>query len=226
MNQEQKFKSNDEQAAEAQTASPLPPQAGAIPQKGQAPDRLQQFLRRMSIWLGIIVVVFFAGALADHYLRYKPLSEAFTESRSTLDQANQTIGDLQAEKESLEASLSELNDRLKTFENENKALQEKLAMAETHLGLLRLLEDVMNARLALAKEDIEGAQTALVDTPQRLDDLLPRLKAVNSRMAESLPQRLELILSGLERKNLETVEVDLELFSKDLLTIETTSFSE
>lgn len=226
MNQEQRPKPNTEQAAESQEATSLPSQGAAVPQEAQAPDRLGRFLRRMSIWLGIVAIVFFAGAIADHYLRYKPLSQAFSEARSSLDKADQAISDLQGEKETLEARLDEANDRLKTFENENKALKDELAMAETRLSLLRLLIDVSNARLALAQEDSEGAKAALADTPQRLDDLLPSLEAVNPSLAESLPQRLELILSGLERGNLETVEVDLDLFSKDLLSLEAASFGE
>ncbi len=226
MNQEQRPKPNAEQAAEAQEVTHLPPQGAAVPQEAQAPDRLGRFLRRMSIWLGIVVIVFFAGAIADHYLRYKPLSQAFSDARSSLDKADQAISDLQGEKETLEARLNEANDRLKTFENENKALKDELAMAETHLGLLRLLIDVSNARLALAQEDVEGAKAALADTPQRLEELFPSLEAVNPSLTESLPQRLELIHSGLERGNLETVEVDLDLFSKDLLSLEAASFGE
>lgn len=226
MNQDEMAQTTEGATTESVETSQVSPQQKPAPAERQAPDRLQRFLRRMSIWLAILVVVFFAGAITDHYLRYVPLSESFFKTRVALDQANQELSNLQAEVNTLEANLKEADDRLRTLDSENKTLQDELGRAETRLDLLQVLIDINNARLALYQEDIEGAKAALADTPQRLEDLLPRIREVSSNLAESLPQRLNLILSGLERDNLETVQIDLELFTKELLDIESSAFGE
>lgn len=226
MSENEAANAKEEPKTEARESGQITAQQGPVIAAQQGTDRLQRLLRRMSIWLAIVVVVFFAGGVTDHYLRYKPLSDSFVEIRTTLDQANQDIGHLQGEVNSLEASLKAANSRVEALENENKMLQDELASAKTHLNLLQMRTDINNARLALFEEHIEGAKTALADAPQRLDELLPRIDAISPNLAESLPQRLNLILSGLERDNLENVKIDLELFMKDLLEIEAALFGE
>jgi len=183
-------------------------------------DRIQQLLRRASIWLAILLVFFFAGAAADHFLRYKPLSDSLTEARAALDQAQQAVADLQVEIDRMDATLQQNETTIASLESSNKALQERLTRAETRLEIMQVLADVNEARLSLFQEDVERAQTALQDTPQQLEALIPQIEAFGSNLAESLPQRLNLVLSGLERGNLEAVAIDLELFIRDLLEIE------
>ena len=183
-------------------------------------DRAQRVLHRTSVWLGIVAIVFFAGAVADHTLRYRPLSASLSETRTALDRAQQDVADLQAEIDRLNTTLRQSDSRVASLERDNEALREQLANSETRLILMQVLADVNNARLALSQEDVEGAQTALQDTPQRLEELIPQIEAISPNLAGSLPQRLTLILSGLERENLETVNIDMELFIQDLLDIE------
>lgn len=183
-------------------------------------DRIQQLLRRASIWLGILLVVFFAGAAADHFLRYKPLSDSLSETRAALAQAQQDVADLQVEIDRMDQTLQQNETTIASLENSNAALQEQLAKADTRLKLMQVLADVNEARLALSQEEVEDVQTALQDTPQQLEALIPQIEAFGLKLAESLPQRLNLILSGLERGNLESVAIDLELFIRDLLEID------
>jgi hypothetical protein len=92
------------------------------------------------------------------------------------------------------------------------------------LNLIQVVEEVGNARLALSvNDDVEGAKAALLNTPQQLDDLLPYIAGYDTNLAQSMPQRLSLIVSGLER-NPETAQIDLELFTQDLLEIEAALF--
>jgi uncharacterized Zn finger protein len=93
------------------------------------------------------------------------------------------------------------------------------------LKLFQVLDDVSNARLALSSNDVEGAKTALLNTPQRLDALLPHIAVIDASLAQSMPQRLNLIVSGLDRDP-ETAKFDLELFNKDLLEVEAALFNE
>lgn len=106
-----------------------------------------------------------------------------------------------------------------------KPLQTELNTATAHVTLLQVQVDVSNARLALSLNDVEGAKAALSNTQQRLESLVPRIAVFDASLAQSMPQRLGLIVSGLGRDP-ETAKIDLELFSKDLLKIEAALFNE
>jgi len=106
-----------------------------------------------------------------------------------------------------------------------KPLQDELNTTTAHLTLLQVQVDVSNARLALSLNDVEGAKAALSNTQQRLEKLVPRIANFDTGLAQSMPQRLSLIVSGLGRDP-ETAKIDLELFSKDLLKIEAALFTD
>ena len=88
-----------------------------------------------------------------------------------------------------------------------------------------MLVDVSNARVALFLENVEEAKATLVNTQQRLDKLLPRISEYDPALARDMPQRLNLIISGLDRDT-ETAKIDLELITKDLLQIEEAVFGD
>ena len=106
-----------------------------------------------------------------------------------------------------------------------KPLQDELDTTTAHLMLLQVQVDVSNARLALSLNDVEGAKAALSNTQQRLENLVPHIANFDNSLAQSMPQRLSLIVSGLGRDP-GTAKIDLELFSKDLLRIEAALFNE
>ncbi len=145
--------------------------------------RGRRIWRLTLIWLVVVAMAFLIGMTADHFLRYKPVSEALLQTQSELN----------AER--------------------------------IHLELLRVLAEVGNARIALLNDDVPGAKAALTDTSQRLENLLPNIAEFDASLAKSLPQRLFLITSGLDR-DIETVKIDLELFAKDLQAIETAVFGD
>ena len=189
------------------------------------PSRLQQFFRTVLIWLVVIAFAFSAGMVADHFLRYKPLSEANLATRTELDQAQQDLSEKQAGIDRLTILNQDAGDQIAKLENEKKALEDQISLTTTHLELFQVLVDVSNARVALFLENVEEAQTYLVKTQQRLDDLLPRITESDPALAQDLPQRLNLIISGLDRDP-ETAKIDLELITKDLLNIEEALFGD
>ena len=201
------------------------PEGISPPEKEQLlkPGRFPRLLRRVLIWLVILAFIYLAGVMTDEYLRNRPLSEKIAEVQSALDQANQDISNLQAETARLIAANQAASDKIASLESENGKLQNELDAANAHLELLQVLVDVSGARLALFLDDVQAARAALVDTPQRLDNLLPFIKQSDPNLAQSMPQRLNLIITGLDR-DIETVKIDLELFSKDLLQVEATLF--
>lgn len=192
---------------------PAPP-APAKPQMG----RLRRFWRATLIWLAVIAVAFLAGILTFNYMRYKPLDERLVQAQGELSQATQSISDL-------EAKLAVASDKVTALEHDNQALHSELDAAQTHLELLQVLAQVNNARLALVDGDIPGAKAALENTSAQLEALAPRIAEANPALAESMPQRLALILSGLEG-DVETAKVDLELLTGNLLDAETALFGE
>lgn len=197
----------------------------SVKEEKPQPSRLQRFFRKALIWVVIIVITFSAGMAADHFLRYKPLSDTQVETQTALDQALQDLSDMQASIDELTILNQEAAGAITKLENEKKALQDQIETTTTHLELLQVLVDVSNARVALFLDDVEEAKATLVNTQQRLEKLLPSIAEFDPVLAQDMPQRLNLIISGLDRDT-ETVIIDLELITKDLLGIEAAVFGE
>jgi len=178
----------------------------------QPPSPFLRTLRKILIGLVIVAVIFLAGFLTDHFVRYSPLSKELDKSQAELEQANQELSDLQDENDRLTSANDAANDEVADLEAE-------LITAKANLKFYKVLVNVNTARLELFLENIEDAQAALVDTQDNLEDLLPFIEEVDAELALSLPRRLELIVSGLERDP-ETGLIDLELLTKDLLELE------
>jgi septal ring factor EnvC (AmiA/AmiB activator) len=206
---------------------PVPPAsetaAASAKEEKPQPNRLQRFFRKALIWLVIIVIAFSAGMAADHFLRYKPLSEANVATQAELDQAHQDLSDMQAGIDRLNILNQEAEDNIAKLETEKQALQDEIELTKTHLELFQVLVDVSNARVALFLENVDEAKTNLVQTQQRLENILPRIAEFDPALAQDMPQRLNLIISGLDRDT-ETAKIDLELITKDLLNIEEAIF--
>jgi cytoskeletal protein RodZ len=198
-------------------SKPDPVPAPAKPAKPQL-GRFRRFWRTSLIWLAVVAVSFLAGVLIFNFLRYQPLNERLTQTQSELTQSNQNISNL-------EGKLAAASNKVTALENDNQALQSKLDTATTHLELLQALVDVNNARLALVADDVPAAKAALKNTAQQLDSLAPRIAAVDDNLAQSMPQRLALILAGLD-SDIETAKVDLELLTGNLLDVEAALFDE
>ena len=212
----------EEQGESTETLAPvvdLPPESAPEPeqQAEQATEkkpqsRFQRFLRKFLIGLAIVVFIFLAGFLTNHFVRYRPLADALAETQAELTVARQAESDLEAEI----VRIRRLN---QAAQDEIDGLETELAAAKTNAHFYQVLVDVNAARVALFLEDIEGAEAALAETQEKLADLQPAISEVDPDLALSLPRRLELILSGLARDP-ETAHIDLELFTRDLLALE------
>ena len=202
-------------ATPAESSQTSVPGTGSTPKTKvgkQPPSRFMRLLRKILIGLGIAALIFLAGFLTDHFVRYQPLSDTLDETRAELELAEQAVSDLEAQNAQLTAANRAAEDQIADLEDE-------LSSANTNVQFYQVLVDVNNARIALFLEDIEASQAALEDTKARLEDLLPAIEQVDADLALSLPRRLELIISGLARDP-ETGLIDLELFTKDLLELE------
>jgi chromosome segregation ATPase len=202
------------------------PEADLTPEQTQASFKSdkpklghgRRIWRTALIWMVVIAAALLIGLLADHFMRYKPTNETLLQTQSELSQANLNNNDLKAR-------LATVDDKIATLESTNQTLQSELDSTKAHLELLKVLVDVSNARIALFLDDVEGAKAALTNTPQRLENLSPSIAEYDTSLAQSMPQRLNLIVSGLAR-DVETAKIDLELFTKDLLEVEAAIFGD
>ncbi|MBN2256734.1 MAG: hypothetical protein JW704_02785 [Anaerolineaceae bacterium] len=190
-----------------------------IPQPGKPKlGRGRRLWRNALIWMVVVAVALLIGLLAYHFIRYKPVNEALQQTQSELTQTNLANDDL-------EAQLATVDEKIAALESDNQTLQSDLDTATAHLELLKVLVDVSNARIALFLDDVEVAKAALTSTSQRLETLSPSIADFDASLAQSIPQRLGLIILGLDR-DVETAKIDLELFTKDLLEVEAAIFGD
>ena len=190
---------------EAQTEAEAKVQAAPARVEKPQMSRLRRFWRASLAWLAVVAIAFTAGVLSFYFMRYQPQGKE-------LSQAYQNTSELQNQVNSLTGQLKTATDRLAVLED-----------AQTHVELLQILSDVNNARLALINKDVSAAKADLGQTSRRLEDLAPKISAADASLTASLPQRLALILSGLD-SDVDTAKVDLELLAGSLLEIESSLF--
>lgn len=182
----------------------------------EPPSKVKKFFKQLLTYLIIILIAFGAGFLLDHFLRYRPLAEELNTVQVALEEANEQISTLEDDKDRLLFDLNYAYDEV-------AELMYKLELAEAHIQYYKILVDINNARIELFMEDPEAAIGALSLTKDRLDELLPVIADFDPEIAVSLPNRLELIIAGINRDP-EIAMIDLELFTKDLLILELQMF--
>ena len=192
----------EQPATEPPTAQPEKPKMG----------RFQRILRTALIGLAAVIVVFLAGFLTDHFVRYSPMKAELTQSQDELSQANQDISDLQSQ-------INNLNDQLAINEN----LQTELDSANQHIELLQALVELRTARIELGNDNIAGAKVALLNTFSRMENLKPLVETVDATLAANMFSRLDLILTGIDSDPV-TAQTDLDLLAENLLSVETLLF--
>lgn len=190
---------------EVQNEPAVQPEAEKPPKKKEL-SKGRRVWRKFLLWLTLIAVVFLAGVLTLNYVRLQPTLRELT-------QAYQTIADL-------EGQVSDLTAQLAAAESTSDSLQG----ADAHREFLQVQLDISSARLALEKGDVEAAKGALSETTKRLQALIPEIKKVDAGLSDSLPQRLSLVLSGLDG-NIDNASVDLGLLADDLQNLVDTLFS-
>jgi hypothetical protein len=166
--------------------------------------RFQRFLRTALIALGVILVVFLAGFLTDHFARYRP-------TKAALDQAQQSVSDLTTQ---LEAA----NDRIAVLEPD-------LESATSHVELLGTLVELKTAHFELKNGNLAATKVALSGTAARLENLKPLVETVDATLAGNMLTRLDLIMNGMDNSPASAL-VDLELLFTNLQSVETLLFGE
>jgi cell division protein FtsB len=208
-----------------QTAEqPSPVQTEKKPEMG----RFKRFLRTTLIVLAAVLVVFLAGFLTNHYVRYNPmesnLTAQLTQSQDDLTQANQTVSDLQSQMDDLTTELTAANDSNTALEQDKENLQSNLESANAHIELLAALVEINTAHIELKNDNIAGAKVALSNTATRLENLTPVVETVDTALAANMLTRLNLILTSMDTDSV-TAQADLGLLAINLQSVETLLFS-
>lgn len=218
--------SETEAPAPETAASPSPPRPEDTPPSGEPglapepepledilreaeqqkePTKFQRFLRKALIWLGVGVVLFFAGFATFYFTLYQPKVDALNQTQAQLTQA-------QSDLQSLESELADANSQV-----------DALSQADAHQALLSVMVDIYTARLALAQEDTVSAKSALLNTADTLDEITDQIAVFDAGLADTLPQRLSLITTNIDR-DVETAISDCDQILKDLKQVETALF--
>jgi cell division protein FtsL len=191
------------------------------PAQAEKPQKMGSFQRILLfalIGLVAVAVVFLAGFLTDHFVRYSPV-------KAELSQAKQSITDLQSQVDDLSAQLAAGNDRISALEQDKESLQADLDSANMHTELLGTLVQLKTAHIELQNDNLSGAKVVLSDTAVRLETLKPLVETVDANLAESMQTRLNLILDSMDTDSA-TAQADLGLLAKNLQSVETLLFGE
>lgn len=175
------------------------------------PGKFKIFMKKVLVWLVVVLIAFAAGFLLNHFLLYQPINAERIALKDQLEETTDNLSQLEAENSRLSTQLDQTRDDLES--------------ATANALYYQLLVDVNQARVKLFMDDVEGAQESLVNTQDTLQDLLPVIESIDADLALSLPRRLDLIVSGIVRDP-ETGMIDLELFTLDLLALEPLLFSD
>lgn len=169
------------------------------------PTKFQKFLRKALIWLGVAIVLFAAGFITFYFTLYQPKVDALDQTQTQLIQVQNELDSLQAQLDDTTAQMNALAD------------------ADAHQALLSVMVDVYAARLALTEEDTVSAKSALLNTEDTLSEITDQIASFDSGLAETLPQRLNIIITNIDRDP-ETAISDCDQMLKDLLQVETALF--
>jgi hypothetical protein len=175
-----------------ESADVFVPEEALAPEKTRA-GRFKAFVRTALTWLLIFVVVFLAGAATLYFWQLRPTQDTLEQTQMELDHANQSIVDLQAELDQADFDMS-------------------------YAAFLEVQADVYAARLALVDEDTLSAKAALANTQDFLEMILEDVAGFDQALADSLPQRLSLIVTNLDA-DVERAILDAELLSEDLIKV-------
>ena len=198
------YEGSEQPASTPPTPERVPTEAapGTVQAEKPKSGRFQRLLRTSLIALGVILVVFLAGFLTDHFARYRPAEVA-------LNQAQQSVSDLTAQ-------LETANDRIAMLEPD-------LESATWHVELLGTLVELKTAHFELKNGNLAATKVALSGTAARLEDLKPLVETVDATLAGNMLTRLEMILNGMDNDPTSAL-VDLELLFTNLQSVETLLF--
>lgn len=174
--------------------------------------RRGRFIRSFLRLAGLIVGVFALGVLATYLLLYFPVTQDLKSTQGDLERTTQSLDEV-------ENTLSAIQQDLSDLQASYQKSQDDLEIANTRIQVLKVLNHVTAARLALAARDGPTAQKELLEAQDKLGEALPLIKQEDPKVAKQVSLRLELAITELNRDPA-TAESDLENLTTTLLLLD------
>jgi hypothetical protein len=178
--------------------------------------RFGRGMRKVLRTLALIVGSFALGMLAAYLMLYRPVKQQ-------LAAAQQESQQNAAQVQQVQADLDKANANLKTTGARADQLQAQLDIEVARSQVLRAMNQITNARMALAAKDKAGTVKALDASQAFLKPIMPTLEKLDSAEASTLTALFTLSKNDLDRdtklasQDLDRLQAELELAEKNVL---------
>ncbi|MFP3853291.1 MAG: hypothetical protein ACLFWD_03245 [Anaerolineales bacterium] len=200
--------------SEEQAVDERPPEEDIPAAEASSESRTSRWARTALRWAAGLGLFFALGVLVVFFVRVRPQSDQIRSLQRQLDERNDEV-----------ARLGDRVEGLEPLEQENEELRAELKAREQQLELLSVLVDLTTAQLDLLQDQPEAAASALEDTDALLESLAEGLEAENAERIQSMRNRLELVLEGLDDDTF-AAQRDLEIMANNLVDLEQRMFGE
>lgn len=221
----------DPQTPQPATSKPAEPAAGkpaaaAAPQEGAQPDQKRPLSRwrRGVRWVLSLLILFGIGFAAALWLFFVPMRQQYAKAQSALQSAEQAIQNKETAAGQQVNDLEAQVQSLQGLATRNQELENELQDAQLHNAILRAINDVTRAQLALAQEDTSQANLALSTTSNTLESISGMLAPNQRQTITNMQSRLELAQNELET-DVYAAASDLDVLLANLVALENTFFA-
>lgn len=170
--------------------------------------RSGRFTRRLLRTLALIVGSFALGVLATYLLLYRPASQRLVETRQ---QATQAAGDLQQANQ----ALTQARQDLQSAKNQAGQAQDKLEVELARSQVLRAMNALTQAQMALQANNKAGAVKALDTAQGYIQAVQPLLEKRDAQQTSTLQALFTLAKNDIDR-DLKLAGQDLERLQSEL----------
>lgn len=171
-------------------------------------SRFGKFMRAALRTLLLLAVVFGLGALTVYYFLYRPVVDQLNTARTERDNATQQF-------QTAEQDLQQAQSDLELANGRAESASELLEVEVARVAVLRAMNDLTRARMALAEDDQESALQALTDSEAQLLEVLPTLQERDPGQLETL-QALYLLAKNDIPRDPELAALDLDRLQTEL----------
>lgn len=179
-------------------------------------SRFGRFMRAALRTLLLLAVVFGLGALTVYYFLYRPLVDQLNAAQVERDNATQQL-------EAAEQNLQQAQSDLELANGRAESAGEQLEVEVARVAVLRAMNELTNARMALAADDPDGAVAALDASEAQLLEVLPTLQERDPAQTETLTALYMLAKNDISRDaelaalDLDRLQTELEVAEQNVL---------
>lgn len=193
----------------------------AVPVVEEAPvtrqeSRFGRFMRSALRTLLLLAVVFGLGALTVYYFLYRPMVGQLDAARAERDNTAQQL-------EAAEQNLQQAQSDLELANGRSESASERLEVELARVAVLRAMNELTNARMALEADDPEGAVAALEASEAHLLEVQPTLQERDPAQLETVTALYMLAKNDIARDpelaalDLDRLQTELDIAEKNVL---------